>query len=341
MSNIILSSSSAITSDAETFYKDYWLTATEGSAISEQVVQRTDFIIKKLLGDVAVGSNFLEIGVGGEGGIIATLRDSASVYGVDISDSAITACRSIGIPVSKINCNNQPLPFANSFFDVVIALEVFEHFANPQFALEEIRRVLKPKGVLVLSFPAAYTYHWPRLFYPELFTENNFRDFLLSNRFMPSLHKDPFFKNSYASHPVLSESDKSFSLYWQAIKIDDSDLQALYVLGKELFERKDRHGIRTRPIEALELLKQCMEIGEVTLELESDYLSALLYRVVNGDIKEFSARIFSILERLQTEDNKARYAASILAVHREAEQLGSSFLDAEVLEMLSAMAENP
>lgn len=51
------------------------------------------------------------------------------------------------------------LPMANDSLDVVVCTEVLEHCANPFKACQEIRRVLKPRGVLYASCPFAWPDH--------------------------------------------------------------------------------------------------------------------------------------------------------------------------------------
>lgn len=51
------------------------------------------------------------------------------------------------------------LPFQTDAFDTVLLLEVLEHVARPQAVVQEIQRVLKPGGVLVLSVPFLYPMH--------------------------------------------------------------------------------------------------------------------------------------------------------------------------------------
>lgn len=43
------------------------------------------------------------------------------------------------------------LPFKNQMFDIAATTEAFHHFPKPEKSLEEIRRVLKKKGRLVLA----------------------------------------------------------------------------------------------------------------------------------------------------------------------------------------------
>src|SRR5690606_33049497 len=49
------------------------------------------------------------------------------------------------------------LPFADNTFDKIICSEVLEHLPDYQQVLAEIRRVLKPGGLLAISVPRA----WP------------------------------------------------------------------------------------------------------------------------------------------------------------------------------------
>jgi len=47
----------------------------------------------------------------------------------------------------------------SSQFDTVFAMEVLEHLYNPQFAAEEIRRLLVPGGTLIATTRFIYPYH--------------------------------------------------------------------------------------------------------------------------------------------------------------------------------------
>ena len=63
--------------------------------------------------------------------------------------------------VVKCNFDKAQLPFPNNYFDEVYSRNVLEHIKNLGFIFEEIVRVLKPRGKLVLITDNAsyYLYH--------------------------------------------------------------------------------------------------------------------------------------------------------------------------------------
>jgi len=55
---------------------------------------------------------------------------------------------------SHFNIENEPFPFNDAEFDVILFCEIIEHLLmDPVAVLKEIKRVLKPNGVLVLTTP--------------------------------------------------------------------------------------------------------------------------------------------------------------------------------------------
>ncbi len=51
------------------------------------------------------------------------------------------------------------LPFADNTFSVAVSQEVLEHLREPQIALEELARVVRPGGLLYLQTPFIIGYH--------------------------------------------------------------------------------------------------------------------------------------------------------------------------------------
>jgi len=58
------------------------------------------------------------------------------------------------IYASSLNIEKEPFPYPDAFFDLVVFQEVIEHLHNsPKLVLDEIKRVLKPNGYMIISTP--------------------------------------------------------------------------------------------------------------------------------------------------------------------------------------------
>jgi SAM-dependent methyltransferase len=75
--------------------------------------------------------------------------------GVDVEDSG----RSASLKVPDHYFDGVTLPFAKANFEGVISTQVLEHVPNPQGLLEEMHRVIKPNGMLILSLPFVWQEH--------------------------------------------------------------------------------------------------------------------------------------------------------------------------------------
>jgi methionine biosynthesis protein MetW len=84
------------------------------------------------------------------------------VIGVDIT-SQVRAARALGIEVCMGNAE-LGLPFKAQHFSMVLCIEVIEHLLEPERVLEEIHRVLRPEGALIVTTPN-YAYWVLRLLY--------------------------------------------------------------------------------------------------------------------------------------------------------------------------------
>lgn len=105
----------------------------------------------KLSGDI------LDLGAGR--GYLSSLIVGAPERASKTPGEGVHACDIDGgrfaIPgVDFVECNvNEGLPYPDAVFDAVIVIEVLEHTAVPYRVLAEIKRVLKPGGLLVFSVP--------------------------------------------------------------------------------------------------------------------------------------------------------------------------------------------
>jgi methionine biosynthesis protein MetW len=99
------------------------------------------------------GKKFLDIGCG-EGTLCNAVRDRfAETHGIDIAEDAVARARTKGVIAVRANLNSDPIPYPDGTFDTVATLDVIEHVFDPVRFVHEVRRVLRPGGVLVLSTP--------------------------------------------------------------------------------------------------------------------------------------------------------------------------------------------
>jgi SAM-dependent methyltransferase len=108
-----------------------------------------------LLAGLRSGDRALDLGCG-EGGFTAELSGAgAQATGADVAAAALRRARRryprerfVLVPFEG------PLPFADNAFELVWASEVIEHVADTAAWLSEVRRVLVPRGRLLISTPS-------------------------------------------------------------------------------------------------------------------------------------------------------------------------------------------
>jgi SAM-dependent methyltransferase len=89
------------------------------------------------------------------GALTRRFLEGNSVVGLDVDAAALQKAAALGIEPVQADVE-EPLPFADASFDAVVAGELFEHLKFPDTLVAEIRRVLRPDGVLVGSVPNAF-----------------------------------------------------------------------------------------------------------------------------------------------------------------------------------------
>lgn len=96
--------------------------------------------------DCGIGNGNLSIALHG------LLENQADFHGIDISADMIVQARSImqhaGLRAHLKQADVLSLPYDDQSFDVVMAAHVLEHLPDPQCALAEMVRVLKPSGMV-------------------------------------------------------------------------------------------------------------------------------------------------------------------------------------------------
>lgn len=109
----------------------------------------------KSLVNFSASDQVLDLG-GGTGRIAKYLASSvAHITVADASRGMITECRKKKFAIqNKLDCVLSPaehLPFPRASFDTIIMVDAFHHFFDHRRVIQEVKRVLKPGGRVVLE----------------------------------------------------------------------------------------------------------------------------------------------------------------------------------------------
>lgn len=102
------------------------------------------------------GKKVLDIACGeGYGSYFIRKWGALEIEALDISESAIERARAhyIDEKIHFVCHRDEKLPYSDSAFDMVISLETMEHIKEAEEFLKELKRVLKPDGILIISCP--------------------------------------------------------------------------------------------------------------------------------------------------------------------------------------------
>lgn len=109
---------------------------------------------KRLLGFAGSlpGKRMLDIG-SGAGNLWEYVPAGVKGFALDISNVGVGKAIQRYPGLTGSASVGEALPYADAFFDVVVAADTIEHTFSPERTLGEVQRVLKPGGVFCASFP--------------------------------------------------------------------------------------------------------------------------------------------------------------------------------------------
>ncbi|KAB8054809.1 glycosyltransferase [Janthinobacterium rivuli] len=105
--------------------------------------------------DLVAGKHVLDVACGEGYGSSMLAEVAVAVTGVDISSEAVLHAEATYVKpnLTYLEGSATALPFADASFDMVVSFETIEHLAGQVEMVAELRRVLRPEGMLVISSP--------------------------------------------------------------------------------------------------------------------------------------------------------------------------------------------
>ena len=136
---------------------------------------------KKVIGfDRYRDRNVLEIGVGLGTDLAQFAKAGAICHAIDITERHLEAAarnfEARGLPVVLKKCDATQIDFADGYFDLVYSFGVIHHIPDASKVVQEIRRVLKPGGKVLVTLYHRYSFfHFFMLFVRGLLFGQLFR----------------------------------------------------------------------------------------------------------------------------------------------------------------------
>lgn len=141
--------------------------------------------------------NVTDLGCG-DGFLLKSLEkkfNNIKTFGIDIVPSVLELRKFLRAEIKVADIRNTGFP--NEFFDIIFCLDVLEHFENLEQPVREIKKIIKPNGLLIISLPTeSFFYKIGRLFTkgtmsqqkgpcssPHFHNAKTIENFLLSNNF--------------------------------------------------------------------------------------------------------------------------------------------------------------
>lgn len=127
----------------------------------------------------------------------------------DLLGDSIENYTGIGIggnPDIEVNLETQKIPFEDNSMDCVLCLDVLEHVDNTQDVFDELCRVTKPGGKVIISLPNSYRDFLAMLFGSKKDKALNFKYYGLPAKRPDDRHKW-FFSNSDADAYVRDKAE--------------------------------------------------------------------------------------------------------------------------------------
>ena len=114
--------------------------------------------MKRALSKITLGQNLTILDVGGRALTADRDRSYQSLF-TDVAENYYIADIVDGPGVTHVMVGDYGLPFENNTFDLIVSGQTLEHVKNPFKSVQEMKRVLKYKGYMILIAPSAGPRH--------------------------------------------------------------------------------------------------------------------------------------------------------------------------------------
>jgi len=81
-------------------------------------------------------------------------KSNVEFHGMDITEKDLETAKRRGYKTGhRHDIRNRPFPYEDNFFDAVICSHILEHLEHPEEVLDELHRIMKKEGMLIVGVP--------------------------------------------------------------------------------------------------------------------------------------------------------------------------------------------
>lgn len=140
----------------------YWDTSIEYYQVAESVHASVEGERKNLFKIIRSGMKILDVACGSCVNK-ANFTEKVFYCGIDLSLAGLSAAKRSGLDGRLVKADAEKLPIRSKSFDSVISTNAVEHFLDPKSIFNEMWRVCKKEGFILLIFPnyGDYIFRYP------------------------------------------------------------------------------------------------------------------------------------------------------------------------------------
>lgn len=210
---------------------------TSDTPLYKRTLKAYQLVSSKLYGNV------LEIGCGEGYGITLLLKNDINLTVLDKSKTVLKSIKKRHPKVNTIHSKIPPLSkIKDESYDCVISFQVIEHIKDANFYLEEIQRILKPKGKAFITTPNALKTIAKNPWHYKEYTYNEMES-LIKHKFSNYEIKGLNGNAKTEAYYELNEYSVNRILKWDIFDLQHKLPNALLKIPYEILNRINRNSI--------------------------------------------------------------------------------------------------
>lgn len=240
--------------------------------------------------ELAAGKKVLDIACGEGYGTALLATVAAEVCGVDIDADTVrhAADKYKATNLSFTAGRADAIPCKDQKFDVVVSFETIEHHDRHDAMMQEIKRVLKPGGILIISSPDKQYYSdatgYKNPFHIKELYKDEFENLVRKYFVYANFYSQRSFNGSVVV-AINNKGDKEDQLYSGGYEhISASGIQAMYCIA--VASDEPLHATRNSLFDGTPVLQKQLE--RIVGETENRIRNSRRYRIGNIIIRPFS-----------------------------------------------------